>query len=298
MNIEIKRIKYCKCGCKKVLKNQNKNFISGHNLRILSDTSKNKIANSRKGKSSWNKGIATPEKVKKKISKSLKGKSKTEEHNNKVSIALKNYHNNMSVDEKEKRRIKYSGRIVSVETRKLMSMRNKERYAKKEEREKISKSVKKLWKDFGYRKKQMDSQLLKKDKQSKSAIKRIKKNPRTAGGYGKQGYFYSKKNNKKLHYRSSYELIAYQILEQMTVVKSYETEPFAILYYFEGFKHRTIPDILVTYKTGLKEFIEVKALWRIEDNVEIAKFSAVENYAKENNMNFSIWTEKELGILN
>ncbi len=115
-------------------------------------------------------------------------------------------------------------------------------------------------------------------------------------GSGKFGYFYSEKNEKTLYYRSSYELQAYKILEQLSKVKSYEIEPLRIPYKFKDINRYTIPDLLITYIDDTKELIEVKPEFKLEFEQEKAKLEAMENYALNNNWLFSIWTEKQLGL--
>ncbi len=115
-------------------------------------------------------------------------------------------------------------------------------------------------------------------------------------GRGRSGYYFSKKNNRKLLYRSSYELAAYKILEQMSVVTIYDIEPFSIPYERDDKFHRTIPDILITYVNGEKELIEVKPLYKFKDDNTILKIEAMENYSENNDMYFSVWTEKELNL--
>ena len=112
----------------------------------------------------------------------------------------------------------------------------------------------------------------------------------------KYGKFFSKKNNKKLNYRSSYELKAYEILEKMEDVIYYVVEPFSIKYFYEGIIRRTIPDILVNFQNGKKELIEVKPAYKFKIEKEKLKLQAMKQYAKDNNIKFSIWTEKELFI--
>ena len=116
---------------------------------------------------------------------------------------------------------------------------------------------------------------------------------------GNSGHFYSAKNGKDVHYRSSFELAAYQILEQLSKVQSYEEEPFAIPYFIGEVKHRYIPDILVTYDDGSKELIEVKPEYLVKDEKVQLKNMAAEIYCKENDIDkFSIWTEKEIFLIN
>jgi len=132
------------------------------------------------------------------------------------------------------------------------------------------------------------------EKMSEAMVIRFQNGKNT--GYGKQGNFFSKKNNKKLHYRSSYELVAYQILEQMSKVQTYEVEPFGIPYQYKGEYHTTIPDLLITYTDGVKELIEVKPCWKLEDDQEQTKLNVMKFYSRRRGMDFSVWTEKELRL--
>jgi hypothetical protein len=113
----------------------------------------------------------------------------------------------------------------------------------------------------------------------------------------KNGSFYSKKNKKNLHYRSSYEQKAYYIFENLNDVLSYEPEPFSIEYVMnDGIKKFYYPDILVIYTDNTKELIEIKPASRLKEHLNILKIRAGKKFAKENNMNFIVMTEKELGI--
>lgn len=116
------------------------------------------------------------------------------------------------------------------------------------------------------------------------------------GHHAVSGHFFSEKNNKEVHYRSSYELVAYEILEQLSVVRSYEVEPFGIQYEYRKSKHYTIPDILVTYMDGSKELIEVKPSFKLRRTKERAKLRAMKEHAESEGWDFSVWTEGELGL--
>jgi hypothetical protein len=110
---------------------------------------------------------------------------------------------------------------------------------------------------------------------------------------GRGGYFDSAKNGKRLHYRSSYELLAYKLLEQLSEVVSFVPEPFSIPYFREdGSPHRYIPDILVTYRSGKQELVEVVAEWQLE--VKESRFEAGRRWCTEHGMTFVVWTEREL----
>lgn len=300
----------CKCGCEKQTfwnrgTCQWNKFLNGHNGRgqkLLPET----IAKILKANNytSWNKGLSkeTDDRLRLsgiKISKLQKGVPMSDVAKRATSKGLKKYYANLSKEERIELGNNRKGEKRSEQGRKNIRLASRKRWLDNpDEAKRISESVKKLWQDDDYRNNQMDIRGSKKYRKrvSKSAIQRVKEYPRTAGGYGESGYFFSKKNNKKVHYRSSYELVAYELLEQMSKVQSYEVEPFSIQYEWKNSKHRTLPDILVTYTDGEKELIEIKAKWRLEDEREIVKLTAMKHYATQNNLGFSVWMEGRLGI--
>ena len=111
------------------------------------------------------------------------------------------------------------------------------------------------------------------------------------------GVFYSQKNNKDLLYRSSYELIAFTILEGLSVVKFYYTEPFRIPYDKNGQICNYVPDVLIEYIDGRKELIEIKPKIFLNEETNILKFNAAQQYCEENKYDFSVWTEDNLNLL-
>mgnify|MGYP001586068709 CR=1 FL=1 len=113
----------------------------------------------------------------------------------------------------------------------------------------------------------------------------------------KHGYFYSSKNDKQLWYRSSYELLAYQLLESMVTVIKYKVEPFCIKYQYKNQNHRYIIDIYVEYINGEKQIIEIKPKYKLKFDQEQLKFEAANRFAYENGYTFIVWSEKELGIV-
>jgi len=127
-----------------------------------------------------------------------------------------------------------------------------------------------------------------KENMSLGAIKRLM-NGKDNYARGKRGYFYSKKNCKKVYYRSSWELQAYKILELMKEVKNYFIEPLRIPYLFNGTIHNYLPDILIKYKNGIKELIEIKPKFKLQDKKTIYKLNAGMQYALANNIKFNIW---------
>ena len=113
------------------------------------------------------------------------------------------------------------------------------------------------------------------------------------------GNYYSKKNNKTFYYRSSWELLAYQIFEQMNKVIAYEAEPIIISYFDDndGKEHSYTPDILVTYDDLSKELIEIKPTKNLTDRKNILKFEAGRKFAQENNAKFLVLTKENLNEL-
>jgi hypothetical protein len=112
-------------------------------------------------------------------------------------------------------------------------------------------------------------------------------------GYGKSGYFFSQKNSAMIYYRSSFELVAMQLLEQMTPVISYVYEGLSIPYLDEkGVQRHTIPDLFINYLDGTKEVVEIKPTFKIKD--QKLKLDAIENYCKDNGYKFAIWSEDKL----
>ncbi len=109
----------------------------------------------------------------------------------------------------------------------------------------------------------------------------------------KHGYFESKKNNKKIHYRSSFELEMYKILESIDEVIEYDTECIGLEYIYKDKKKTYLPDVLVKFK-DLTYLIEIKPKRLLYDELNVIKFQAAHQYCKHNNMKFLIITEDEL----
>jgi endogenous inhibitor of DNA gyrase (YacG/DUF329 family) len=114
--------------------------------------------------------------------------------------------------------------------------------------------------------------------------------------YGKSGHHVSAKAGS-VFYRSSYEKIAYQILDADDKVISYQPEPFVIMYVnSEGNARRYRPDILVKKSRGKPVLIEVKPEWKMKDEKTILKIEAGKKYAAAQGWRFEVWTEKKLGL--
>lgn len=109
------------------------------------------------------------------------------------------------------------------------------------------------------------------------------------------GYFYSIKNNCNIHYRSSYELKALNILENDSLVLSFEYESIRIPY--NNNTRTTIPDFIVKYIDCIK-MIEIKCNGLLNKYNNPVKIRAMKKYCKKNSIIFEIWTELALGIKN
>lgn len=125
---------------------------------------------------------------------------------------------------------------------------------------------------------------------------KIKKNKKKSNTW-KTGYFFSQKNGKNLYFRSGLECEFYKILEKKSDVVRYSVESLEIDYFYEGGKHRYIPDIFVEYNTGKKELWEIKPKNQTKLPKNVAKWQAANEYCKKRNWNFIVLTEAGLKIL-
>jgi Holliday junction resolvase len=102
------------------------------------------------------------------------------------------------------------------------------------------------------------------------------------------GRFFSYKNNQLLDFESQLEKKCYLILEFNENITSYEPQPLKINNY--------IPDILAYRENNIPLLIEVKysdEAFNPDEKLQ-KKFDTLKNYAKENNLEFKIFTEKEI----
>lgn len=115
-------------------------------------------------------------------------------------------------------------------------------------------------------------------------------------GRGTRGWHESRKAGQ-VYFRSSYEKLAFTILDQLSVVESYEVEPLLIEYEHPcGRVRGYYPDILVEYRGGRKELVEIKPERFLKDPVNKRKASAARKWCRQNNIKFSVWTEEALGL--
>jgi len=114
--------------------------------------------------------------------------------------------------------------------------------------------------------------------------------------YGKRGEFFSKKNDIIFCYRSSFELQAMNMLEEMKNIVYYHYEPFRISYYKNNIKRQYVPDFLLGYKDGSTKLIEVKPLDKLLNEDTLLKKKYAEKYCIDNKITrgYEIWTETML----
>lgn len=112
----------------------------------------------------------------------------------------------------------------------------------------------------------------------------------------KYGKFFSEKLNKTFHYRSSYELRFFSILENLDDLQKYDYESIRIPYNYNGITYTYVPDFLIIPNNDIMAIVEAGTYtFKIyKDNKTKAKHNAAVNYCIQNNMNFLIVTEKEL----
>jgi len=140
-------------------RNRNGRFVEGHKFNLgksIPPETRNKISQSLKeayitGKAkSWNKGRATPESVKRKISESEKGKMISEETKRKMSEAKKG----VKFSEGHKKNLSRArkGIIFSKEHRENLSKIHRGKKLSEEHKKKISKVLLKRWDKLGRKK--------------------------------------------------------------------------------------------------------------------------------------------------
>ena len=110
-----------------------------------------------------------------------------------------------------------------------------------------------------------------------------------------RGKYFSNKNNCFIKYDSSYEVRAYELLDEMDTVVSYKRCNFYIKYFYKGINRSTNPDLLLTYTNGTTEMVEVKPQRFVTNCVDtIKKINVANQYCKKQGIKYSVWTEKKL----
>lgn len=122
---------------------------------------------------------------------------------------------------------------------------------------------------------------------------------------GKKGYQSGKfishrQNKKKIYYASSYEQRTLSILETDSDVESFDRCKDVVQYVkpSTGLIHNYLPDFEVVDKNGDVTVIEVKAKWQLEEEDTKSKLKQAEDYYNEKGINYVVWTEDTLNVLN
>lgn len=110
------------------------------------------------------------------------------------------------------------------------------------------------------------------------------------------GIYHSYQNDKDIYYASSYELKALNIFETDSEVINYDRCKDSIDYISpdDNNHHKYLPDFYVQYKNGDVKVIEVKSEWQTHEPKTIAKIEAAHSYYDDKNIDYEVWTEKEL----
>jgi hypothetical protein len=113
----------------------------------------------------------------------------------------------------------------------------------------------------------------------------------------REGYMFSQKNQKEMHYRSGWECQVYEILEGLTDVVKYDVEPFKCPYLFEGVSHIYNPDLSVLFSDGHIEVWEIKPGSQTDLPINHAKWLSCDSLCKNRGWQFVVMTEKGIGKL-
>lgn len=114
------------------------------------------------------------------------------------------------------------------------------------------------------------------------------------------GEYTSTKTGQVCRFRSGWEKIYLEYLDNNPDILTFEYESFSIPYVSNkrtGKIRKYFPDFLVTYTNGIIELIEIKPLRRIHQAKIQKKTIAAGDWARLNNVEFKIVTEIELKLL-
>lgn len=181
-------------------------------------------------------------------------------------------------------------------------------------KEKISNSLKKQWEENYEERMESWRAYMKspeyeeyREKRRKQSVEyySIPENLEKLTKQGKKGYqsgkFISHRQNKKeIYYASSYEQRTLSILETDSDVESFDRCKDVVKYVkpSTGLIHNYLPDFEVVDKNGDVTVIEVKAKWQLEEEDTKSKLKQAEDYYNEKGINYVVWTEDTLNILN
>lgn len=111
----------------------------------------------------------------------------------------------------------------------------------------------------------------------------------------REGYMFSSKNGKEMHYRSGMECEVYECLEIMDEVIGYEVEPFPVQYSFQGEVHEYNPDLQIFFSSGKVAIWEIKPSNQTSLPKNTAKWSACQYFCESRGYEFMVLTEVGMG---
>jgi hypothetical protein len=227
-----------------------------------------------------------------KISQKLTGIQRTDEFKKKLRDYLHAHPERLAQIKKtltENRGSGMLGKHHSIETKSKMSKLMSGRVYTDEHKQNISEGRKEMLSAQGG--------LLKttREKLSKAAIQQHI-NGFDAKTHHARGTHISKKCDKVIKYKSSYEKKAFMKLDEDNSVLKYEYESTAINYYnpVKCINGSYLVDLVVYYDDGTKKLIEVKPNKWLQDLTVVAKIDAGKAYASKHEMAFEVWEETTL----
>ncbi len=113
---------------------------------------------------------------------------------------------------------------------------------------------------------------------------------------GKKITYFSIKNNKEIFLLSNLEKIIAQVLDESTVIKTWDVCPFIINYKFKGKKRKYYPDFIIDNKV----ILEVKSdyVFGLHAEQTTVKLQCATKWAIENNFIFLYWEFSKTPSLN
>ena len=110
----------------------------------------------------------------------------------------------------------------------------------------------------------------------------------------RSGQFFSKRQDKYIIYRSSYEHKFLSKCENDASILAFDSCHFSIPYVFDRKQKRYIPDFKINYLDGSCVLVEVKPSWRITEPQNIEKFIAANQFCENEGCIFLLVTESDL----
>jgi len=110
------------------------------------------------------------------------------------------------------------------------------------------------------------------------------------------GSYYSSKMKKIFYYRSTWERMFMERLDEDNTVEGWRYEEITIPYEFEGISKRYVPDFLVRYTDGSRAIIEIgqRALKK-QHPLEMAKIEAGKKFCETKGWDFQLKTDEDFG---